>query len=792
MRTPLPDDGYVTRPAWKPYLLAALAYTAGWLFLVWPWASGAVTVPWDAKAQFLPQIQFMAGSFVRGESPAWNPYIFSGTPQIADPQSLLYSPPFVLLALLNSAPGGWAADMTLYLTILASGLFLIAWFRDREWHPAGAALAAIAFGFGAAMAWRIQHYGQILSLSMLPPVLWTLDRALDGATRPLRARLGYGLMAGIFATVLVLGRDQVALLGVYTLVAYTLWRLATAPTPLKAAAAAAFPLTLATLAGLALVALPILLTLDFTALSNRPAIDLEGAGRGSLHPVSALTLFTPDLFGVKGSNWDYWGAPSWAWHERWGPTNLVLAQNMGQLYFGAVPLLLMLTALGSGALFRREIVFFTAALAVMSVYALGWYTPLFGLAHTYLPGVSLYRRPADAVFLIGFFCAILAGYSAHLLLTSGFGSPRRLTSGIALAAASALAAFATAVTLAILMNHTGMAAKPLLVALAITVLAAAVIADVAWLHIIRPIGAAALLIGATVADLAYSNGPGSATGLPPAEYAMLEPGAHNSTIEFLKSKTATNASPTRRDRVELAGLGFPWPNASMTHRLENTLGYNPVRLGLYSQATGAGDTVGLPEERRFTPMFESYQAPLANLLGLAYIASSVPLGKLDPQAKPENFPLVAHTPAAYIYENPRVLPRVVFAPSAAPADFDAILNTGRWPDADLTGTVLLSPDDERDAGLIATRGPGTVAIKLYTNTRVDIEVDSTRGGFVVLHDLWHPWWKARIDGAPAPLLRANVLFRAVRVPPGKMTVSFTFEPATTALMNQWTRLWPRH
>ena len=194
------------------------------------------------------------------------------------------------------------------------------------------------------------------------------------------------------------------------------------------------------------------------------------------------------------------------------------------------------------------------------------------------------------------------------------------------------------------------------------------------------------------------------------------------------------------------GLGFASPNASITHRLENTLGYNPVRLRQYSQATGAGDTSGLPQDRRFTPMFPSYRSKLADLLGLTYIATSVALQTLDPQAKPEDFPLVAKTADGFVYENPRALPRAIFAASAAPADFDTILNTGNWPDSDLSGTVLLSPDDERESGLIATRGHGTVAIKLYSNTRIDIGVESTRGGFVVLNDLWHPWWIATLDG----------------------------------------------
>ena len=57
-----------------------------------------------------------------------------------------------------------------------------------------------------------------------------------------------------------------------------------------------------------------------------------------------------------------------------------------------------------------------------------------------------------------------------------------------------------------------------------------------------------------------------------------------------------------------------------------------------------------------------------------------------------------------------------------------------------------------------------------------IEADSPDGGWVVLNDVWHPWWRAAVDGAAAPIERANVLFRAVAVPPGRHVVRMTFQP----------------
>ena len=62
-----------------------------------------------------------------------------------------------------------------------------------------------------------------------------------------------------------------------------------------------------------------------------------------------------------------------------------------------------------------------------------------------------------------------------------------------------------------------------------------------------------------------------------------------------------------------------------------------------------------------------------------------------------------------------------------------------------------------------------------------MEADSPGGGWVVLNDLWHPWWFAEVDGKAAELLRANVLFRAVAVPAGRHVVRFTFRPIAGAL-----------
>lgn len=764
------------------YGQAAIALALGWLILAWPWLSGRFTIPWDAKAHFQPQIQFLADSLARGDSPFWNPYVFSGHPQVADPQSMIFSIPFLALAAVTGTPSLWAVDTTVFVVILVSALFLMAWMRDQGWHPAGALVASLAYGFGAAMAWRVQHTGQVMSLAHLPVVLFFLDRAFR------TGGIGYGMVAGIVGGLMVIGRDQVALLSVYLLIGFALWRLWFDGDPAASLRRTGISLVSGGLAGLLVIAVPVALSIALASQSNRPAIDFIGAGRGSFHPALALTLFVPDLFGASGSMWDYWGPPSYQWDQIWGRPDLNIAQNVGQLYMGAIPAILALAGLYSGILWSREVRFFSAALGVAFLYALGWYTPVFGILHAYLPGVGLFRRPADAVFLIGFLGAILAGYTTHrLLLIEAQVGERRLQRACLAVAITIALAFASAAVLGLLMDRTGMGSGPMAMSAAAFILAAAIVATAVWINPIRPLLAAMLLAGFTVLDLAWFNGPSSSTAMPTRMLEFLQPHSDNETIALLKKKVAagTAADVNRRDRVELAGLGFHWPNATMTHRLEHTLGYNPIRLQPYADATGAKDTVGLPEQREFSALFPGYNSKLADLLGLRYVVTKGEIESVDKRFKTGDLEFVARTLDGFVYENPRALPRVIFASGATPARFDQILKTGVWPDVDLESTVLLSEFDEKSAGLIANRGRGDVQLVTYRNTEVVIDVHSARGGYVVLHDLWHPWWSATLDERPVRILKANVLFRAVRIPPGTHRVVFRFEPLRGLALGLW-------
>ena len=482
------------------YRFALCVFAVAWAVLAFPWLSGAVTIPYDAKALFQAQLQFLANAFHSGQSPYWNPSTFVGVPQISDPQSLLFSPA-VLLAYFEKIPSFWQLDAFVLALLGVGGVAILKLCQDKGWHPAAGVVAGIAFAFGASAAWRIQHIAQIQSLAFFAVTLWLLARGLD------RSSALYGALAGLAAGLMTVEPNQVAFLGCYVLLGYWLNHCLLA---VDRGAALRSSMRVGVPCGViaaVVCTVPLVLTYLFLEVSNRPEITLSEAARGSLHPASLLTTVVSDLFGAFDPTVPYWGPYS----EAWDRNELTLSQNMSQMYVGTLPILLVLTVgVMRGALWSREIRFYAVGVGVLLLYALGTHTPAFGVFFKYLPGVAYFRRPVDAVFLIGTLLSVAAGYLMHLWLSSRlpFASYRKRASEAALLAAILLVALVTAWSA----GRTALALKPLLSAmLSIAACALMLATPTVWLPRSRHF---AVVLPALVlaSDLVLSNGPNEFDG----------------------------------------------------------------------------------------------------------------------------------------------------------------------------------------------------------------------------------------------------------------------------------------
>jgi hypothetical protein len=789
------------------FAAAVALFAAGFVLLALPWLTGAVTIPWDAKAQFQPELQFLATSLADHELPFWTPNVFAGWPQIADPQSLIFSPLHLVLAALDATPSFHAADMITFAYLFAGGLGMILFFRDRNWHAGGAVVAALILAFGASAYSRLQHTSEIVSLSYMPIALWLMARTLE------RGSWRAGLAAGMVIGLIIIGRDQVAMLGLYILALYTVAWCLDAPAPLARIRQSFVPLAACAVTAAALATVPLSFSALLAAQSNRPMITFAHAGGGSLHPALLLMLAFADLFGAADPNVEFWGPPSLDWSAAMGPTGIALAQNMGEIYCGILAILLLAAGLSRGMLWGRDIRFFPPALALTLVYALGWYTPLFRLIYATVPGVDLFRRPADATFIIGFLMAVIAGYVVHRVL-SGTASWRWFP---ALEYIFVAVLAATGIAVVVKVGRLPVAVLPIVTGLGFAGGAIMLLAVLRRVAPARPWLATVLVAAFVTGDLAWNNAPNESTGLPPQRYEALRPQGSDETVALIKKKLAETAGADRRDRVELIGIAYHWPNVALAQGFDHLFGHNPLRLGDFARATGVGDTVAEAAQRTFAPLFPSYRSTFADLCGVRFIVTGVPVENIDKHLKPGDLNLIARTPIAYVYENPRALPRVMLVQDYRLVDFDGLIRHG-WPnDANPRRTVLLerapaagisaatgttsladhreSADGppaaaERESGDDAPASGatyGAAQIVHYGNTDVDIAVEAPRGGFLVLNDAWHPWWRADVDGRPADILKADVLFRAVAVTPGLHHVHFRFEPFRGAFDEFWNK-----
>jgi hypothetical protein len=165
---------------------------------------------------------------------------------------------------------------------------------------------------------------------------------------------------------------------------------------------------------------------------------------------------------------------------------------------------------------------------------------------------------------------------------------------------------------------------------------------------------------------------------------------------------------------------------------------------------------------------------LLDMLNAKYLVS------LQPLENAGRFEFLRDSRPGALYRNGRVLPRAFLVPEAEYLDRDATLN--KITDGSFEPLRRVYVDTPIPESTPPTRpdpapaSPEAVRITRYTLSSVDMQVDSSKAQWLFFSDMFYPGWKARVNGRPARIHRANYCFRALAVPAGLSEVRWNYDP----------------
>ncbi|MGN6481508.1 hypothetical protein [Luteibacter sp.] len=709
-----------------------------WLALNAPLLLGFRVLPGDAVNEFYPMVYFNAETLRAGSAPWWNPYIFSGYPQVADPQAMLFAPIITLWMLLADHPGMTWFVWAVLLHTLLGGLAFAAFLRRFRVDDLGVILGSLVFMCGGVAASRLQHVPIVVAYGFLGLALLCTVRLLD------RPSIWRGAALGAAAAGIVVQPVQLTYLSFWMLALLILglgwkrWGRWSAQERTSAVGS----LLVAGMVCSVLAGPQIVLTAAFLAISNRPALDIAIAHEMSVGPATVLTVVVPNaLQSLRGT---YTGA---------------VDAIETFLYIGALPAAVLLVGIRHLPSMRHISYLSVYAILVCFVsllFALGRHTPLYAIAYGHLPGLNLFRRPSDALYLANIGLAILVAVSSSTLA----GSRKRTVQCFALALCIAVTASATMYG-----DGEGWFIPSIMAPLSVAT-------ALAWMwrkH--RPHQGALIVAAAACVVVDYRsfnvNGEFNHFRDTPGKYAA------ERAVRFLTQSTppATVGPPPR---IEVTGLGAVWKNMGVGSHLHGTQGYGPLRWSLYDRWYGAyGDGNGPRPSSVANPAPDS---KMNALLGVRYVTSASEAPIID------SGEVVFSDVKVTVARLPSPLPRVV-APSRA-----QVLETDRTDEAmhafnvaDLSSEVLLIPRVSDEVDQLAAMvdecvGHASAYSLTWSSNRQEFTTTSRRPAWVAISELDFPGWVARIDGKEAKHFRANGMFRAICVPGGMHRVSFTFEP----------------
>lgn len=698
----------------------------------WPLWLGGGLVGGDVYTYYLPQKVVYAEQLSAGEFPLWNNRAGHGYPIVGESQTGPFYPSHLLFYSTLDLNTAYNTNHLLHYALT----FLFTWMFARAVGLSGAAalLAALTFTyawFPARSCWE----WAIIGGAWMPLALWCVERFLHGL------KWRYLILLSLtLAMQMLSGHFNLAFLTQLMLAAYIpvrVWFVRRDETrePVAAHRGRSFVmLTVAVLFGFALSSIQLVPTWELKKRSQR-------AAAGMNHPLAHGSI------------------PAWYWSQAVRPWywysfhNLELRDRRLQdseaslgaktnrveahLYFGLVPLGLalagVLVALGA----RNGLQIFWFAFGLIAfVYTSG---RLVGFVES-IPGLNFFQGPGRYGIITTLAVALLAGWAFDRLRASSSWAVVLYAAGVV-----TLAFWSSLTLTAQTQEITELAEQPSLLrigrlemtdgfVLMLLVVAVVLLLLAVWQTFsIRRNGPPPLfrngvftvcILSATLVDLWLVS-----------RHVYYSEVVSDAPIDHLAESPVRQLLDRDQGTARLYALGANLPSALAAS--------TPVYLTF-----GPAEYV---DPKLTMPVRESpKQVAWLQRAGVTHVLSFEPL----------TIPL---WPVALLWQG-----------------YDPLLNPAlaRYDQP----LYLYRLDGSR--GRVAWTEPqpeATAAITQITGNRVVIEAETPMPARLVLTDLMYPGWTVSIDGSPAEAIRFEGMYRAVDVPPGRHTITWTYRPLTVSL-----------
>ena len=761
-------SGTITGRAWLMVLI---------LFIVLPFLAfpeivfgGQTLYRSDISLIHYPYHIMVAGEWLAGHVPLWNPYQHIGIPLLAEAQvSALYP-----LGLLFLSPLSPSLELSLFIlihfTLAALSACALARTLGMSWAPA--TVAGLAFGMGGFLMAQVANLNIMTGAAWLPLVLCAVILAVQ------RRSWLIAVLAGIPLTLQILtAQPQITLYTVITVLGYGLYRTVAdlffnrdqRKWDFGRGLLSGLLVVIAVSTGLLLAAPQILPSLELQQHSVRSQeMGLSFLTENSLPPVMGLNLLLPSAFG-----------------------NNVVGFKGGDpfeedfVYIGFLSLAFSFFCWGQWR--KKNMLFFPLLLVGAVLLALGRFTPLYEYVIQYLPGFSLFRIPSRWLMVVNLALAIMAGYGMETLLQRGLSRSKLM--------AFLLAVLLIGVSLVLirvfqadLLIHasTGVGnsfSRRLITAFLNKGFAIdPVYQDRLLLRWVIPLSAPAYLLMANLVVAALLFVLYALRRISPRTFSLL---AIAAISVDLVAAGGTTVNPIRPDswwhnlsggaqyvmqHLE-EGRVFPLGMGSEEAAVSKLGQFFPSAHQVHS-AGGHGSPLMLARHHTF--LHQAHPVQMVQLLGVRYILTEGRMGE-DAEA---TYPLVHSDEQSVVYENRDPLPRAFIVHDAIRVDSpDEALTHFQDLDIDPRHTVILETDASAPAPAVSASAGNSTAIITQQNPQlVEIETSLADDGYLVLLDTYYPGWAATVDGGHTPIYRANFIERAVFVPAGEHVVRFEYRP----------------